>query len=153
MMEFCEQVDVVNLEGVNKRFWFGDLRLSSVNAVYRTRFFTTNLVKGYLYSYTRYKSFLRGAFDKIVVLFVFFSLVLSAMQVGVSLPQLSGSEAFLSASYGFVVFSILVAVVALLLIIEGVVMFSGLNVITARVRLRKVERARQTSMQDEKGGV
>lgn len=53
-----------------------------------------------------------------MVVFVWFSLILSAMQVGVSVPQLQGRQAFDNASYGFVVFSI-VLVATLVLFVGG----------------------------------
>lgn len=47
--EFLGIVDGDTLVGVNKRWQFGDLRLGRINTLYRTRYFGTHFVKGYLY--------------------------------------------------------------------------------------------------------
>jgi uncharacterized membrane protein len=57
------------------------------------------------YGYNRYVIFFQRNFSWILIVFVFFSLVLSAMQVGSSLKELENNYAFLRASYIFVVFS------------------------------------------------
>jgi hypothetical protein len=57
------------------------------------------------YGYNRYVIFFQRNFSWILIVFVFFSLVLSAMQVGAGLKELEDNYAFLRASYVFVVFS------------------------------------------------
>lgn len=111
--DFYTHVDINTLHQVNKRYNFGELRLSRVNSIYRIRFFTTHFVRGYLYGYNRYVVFFQRNFSWILIVFVFFSLVLSAMQVGTGLKDLEDNYAFLRASYVFVVFS-MVCVVAVL---------------------------------------
>jgi uncharacterized membrane protein len=106
-------VDINTLAQVNKRYQFGDLRLGRINSTYRIRFFYSHFVKGYLYGYNRYVVFFQRNFSWILIVFVFFSLVLSAMQVGTGLKELENNYAFLRASYVFVVFS-MVSVVAVL---------------------------------------
>jgi hypothetical protein len=106
-------VAVNTLKGVNPRYHFGDLRLGRINVIYRLRFFSTHFVRGYLYGYNRYVVFFQRNFGWMLVVFVFFSIVLSAMQVGTGLGRLHGDEMFLTASYGFVLFSILIVVVVL----------------------------------------
>jgi hypothetical protein len=121
--EFCSQVDVNALSQVNKRYLFGELRLGRINSIYRIRFFKTHFVRGYLYGYNRYVVFFQRNFGWVLVVFVFFSLVFSAMQVGAGTPQLSDSKVFQKAAYGFTVFSIVT--VAALLGFVGVT-FSGM---------------------------
>ena len=104
--EFSSHIDVNALDQVNKRFHFGELRLGRVNSIYRIRFFFTHSIRGYLYGYNRYAVFFERNFAWILVVFVYFSLVLSAMQVGSILPPLNSNETFRRATYGFVVFSI-----------------------------------------------
>lgn len=95
------------LDQVNKRYHFGDLRLGRINSIYRTRFMFTHFVRGYLYGYNRYVVFFQRNVGWILIVFAFFSLVLSAMQVAlVGVPPLKDSAYFRRASYGFVVFSI-----------------------------------------------
>jgi hypothetical protein len=120
--DFYGRIDMEALDGVNKRYHFGDLRLGRINTIYRTRFAYTNFVRGYLYGYNRYVVFFERNFSWILIVFVFFSLVLSAMQVGAGLSPLKDNDAFLSVSYGFVVFSIVscgavLAVVAFIFVV------------------------------------
>ncbi|KAF2498091.1 hypothetical protein BU16DRAFT_559802 [Lophium mytilinum] len=104
--DFCSQVDVNTLHQVNKRYLFGELRLGRINTIYRIRFFRTHFVRGYLYGYNRYVVFFQRNFGWVLIVFVFFSLVFSAMQVGAGTPQLASSATFQNAAYGFTVFSI-----------------------------------------------
>ena len=111
--DLVNTIDINTPHKVNKRYHFGDLRLSRINAIYRTRFFTTHFVRGYLYGYNRYVVFFERNFSWILILFVFFSLVLSAMQVGAALDELSGSGVFIKGSYGVVVLSMVSVAVVL----------------------------------------
>ncbi|KAF2648249.1 hypothetical protein K491DRAFT_255256 [Lophiostoma macrostomum CBS 122681] len=111
--DFCNHIDIVTLDDVNQRFIFGELRLGRINSIYRIRFMRSNFVRGYLYGYNRYVVFFQRNFSWILVVFVFFSLVLAAMQVGAAVEPLSKNQAFLNVTYGFVVFSI-VSVAAVL---------------------------------------
>jgi hypothetical protein len=116
---FYSYIDVNALDQVNKRYHFGDLRLGRINSIYRTRFFYSHFVRGYLYGYNRYVVFFERNFSWILIVFVFFSLVLSAMQVGVSISPLQENRAFLDVSYGFVVFS-MVSVGAILVVVGSI---------------------------------
>jgi uncharacterized membrane protein len=114
--DFLNNVNMNTLHQVNQRYHFGDLRLSRINTIYRTRYFHTHFVRGYLYDYNRYMVFFNRNFSWILILFVFLSLVLSAMQVGTALDELSSSRAFMKGSYGVVVLS-MVSVAAVLSIV------------------------------------
>lgn len=103
--EFVASVDIFTLHQVNPRFHFGDLRLGRINSIYRIRHFRTHFIRGYLYGYNRYVVFFQRKFSWILIVFVFFSLVLAAMQVGASVDPLGQNTAFLQSCYGFVVFS------------------------------------------------
>lgn len=111
--DFLTHIDPNALIGmVNRRYHYGELRLGRINTIYRIRFVRTHFIRGYLYRYNRYSIFFQRNFGWMLVIFVYFSLVLSAMQVGVSLDVLDTSRTFQRASYGFVVFSlVLVAAV------------------------------------------
>jgi uncharacterized membrane protein len=111
--DFTSRIDINALDQVNKRYHFGDLRLGRINSIYRTRFIFSHFVRGYLYQYNRYVVFFQRNFSWILIVFVFFSLVLSAMQVGAGLPPLQDNEVFRRTSYGFVVFSMVCAAAVL----------------------------------------
>lgn len=105
--DFVNHIDINALDQVNKRYHFGELRLGRINTIFRVRFAHRYFVRGYLYGYNRYVVFFQRNFSWILVVFVFFSLVLSAMQVGVSVSPLKDDEAYRKATYGFVVFSMM----------------------------------------------
>ncbi|KAL5371507.1 hypothetical protein DPSP01_014218 [Paraphaeosphaeria sporulosa] len=129
--DFTKVIDVRALDQVNKRFHFGDLRLGRINSVYRIRYAHTHFVRGYLYGYNRYVVFFQRKFSWILVVFVFFSLVLAAMQVGASVDPLQQNHEFLKSCYGFVVFS-MVSVAAVLGVIGGLFFFIFFfNMVTA----------------------
>ncbi|KAF2397382.1 hypothetical protein EJ06DRAFT_584340 [Trichodelitschia bisporula] len=119
--EFLNSIDPNSLHQVNKRYHFGELRLGRINTIYRVnpRFVFQYFVRGYLYGYNRYAVFFQRNVGWVLVVFVWFSLILSAMQVGVAVDPLQESVSFKKASYGFVVFSIVS--VAALLVFVGVV--------------------------------
>ena len=141
-------IDMESLDGVNKRYHFGDLRLGRINSIYRSRFFFTHFVRGYLYGYNRYVVFFQRKFSWILIVFVFFSLVLSAMQVGASVPPLQSNDTFLRVSYGFVVFSIVscAAVLGMVsLIFVGIFFFNMAAAIShdKRMRIERDQRAKE----------
>ncbi|OQE44672.1 hypothetical protein PENCOP_c002G06118 [Penicillium coprophilum] len=105
--EFILHVDPNVLDKVNKRYHFGELRLGRINSIYSIRFFFTHFIRGYLYGYNRYAVFFQRNFAWILIVLVYSSLVLTAMQVGATIPPLNTNTAFLRASYGFSAFSII----------------------------------------------
>ncbi|KAF2742844.1 hypothetical protein M011DRAFT_254337 [Sporormia fimetaria CBS 119925] len=141
---FTKHVDINRLHGVNQRYHFGDLRLGRVNSIYRLRFMSKHFVRGYLYSYNRYVAYFQRNFSWMLVVCVFFSLVLSAMQVGVSVSPLEENKAFIKSTYGFVVFSIVLvgAVLAFVGVMFTAIFFVNMGLaITHDNRMRK-ERGR-----------
>ncbi|CAI6337316.1 unnamed protein product [Periconia digitata] len=111
--DFESHIDLNALDKVNKRFHFGELRLSRINSIFRIRYAPTHFVRGYLYGYNRYVVYFQRRFGWILIVFVFFSLVLAAMQVGASVEPLQSNQDFIRSCYVFVVFSML-AVAAIL---------------------------------------
>ena len=89
---------------INKRFWYGELRLSRLNKIY---FYSQTPLKGYVSRWNRYGAFWEENFAWVAIVIVYVTLILSAMQVGLGTTALEDSAAFHSASYGFTVFAIL----------------------------------------------
>ena len=147
--DFVFNIDVNALDQVNKRYHFGELRLGRINTTYRIRFMFTHFVRGYLYGYNRYVVFFQRNFGWVVIVFAFFSLVLSAMQVGVAVPQLNGNSAFQQAAYGFVVFAIIgvVALLAFVGIIFVIIFFFNM---AAAISHEKSERFNREKLADER---
>lgn len=149
--EVVAAIDIDALDGVNRRYDFGELRLSRINTIYRTRFFFSHFIRGYLYGYNRYAVFFERNFAWLVALFVYLSVILSAMQVGNDVPGLGDSFAYQRASYGFVVFSIVVVVaflVFLAVVFASIFFFNMVGAIShARsARLKREALARTRSL-------
>ncbi|ORY05163.1 hypothetical protein BCR34DRAFT_48627 [Clohesyomyces aquaticus] len=147
--DFLQHVDMNALDQVNKRYHFGDLRLGRINSIYRTRFMFTHFVRGYLYGYNRYVVFFQRNFSWILIVFVFFSLVLSAMQVGAGVEPLQSNQMFRRASYGFVVFS-MVSVAGVLAFVGFVFVFIFFFNMVAAIQHDKQERRERERMAVER---
>jgi uncharacterized membrane protein len=143
--QFLARVDANSLDQVNRRYHFGELRLGRINTIYRLdyRFILTHFVRGYLYGYNRYVVFFQRNLGWVLVVFVWFSLILSAMQVGTTVPGLEGNGGFTRACYGFVVFSIVVVaallafVAAIFFIVFVYNMFAAIGHASRRERRRR----------------
>jgi hypothetical protein len=104
----CEALDIVN-----KRYRYGELRLDKLNTIYRlTHIFESGrLMRGYAYWYNRYTVFFERNFRWTLLVFLYTTLILTAMQVGLGTTRLEENKAFQQASYGFAVFSIVLPLV------------------------------------------
>lgn len=121
---------------INKRFVYGELRLGRLNMIYRLRLGRT---RGYLSSCTTYGDFFRDNVNSLITLFAYTTIVLSAMQVGLSTTYPQDHDAFERASWGFAVFSILaplISVAGMLVLLIGI-MFVNL-IATLQYRRRKL---------------
>jgi hypothetical protein len=110
--EFLHDIDLQNINYINPRYRYGELRLGRLNMIYRLawklRF--KHFMRGYLYGYHDYGTFLQRNFDWLVVVFAYVAIVLTAMQVGLATEHLAQSTMFQEASWGFAVFSIVLPV-------------------------------------------
>ncbi|ORY16016.1 hypothetical protein BCR34DRAFT_558010 [Clohesyomyces aquaticus] len=103
---------------VNKRYQYGELRLSRLNLLHRLSapFSTRQLVFGYMPMATWYQAFFKRNFSWILAVFVCVSVILSALQVGLATERLQKYQGFQNASYGFAVTSIIGVLVSLVLV-------------------------------------
>jgi hypothetical protein len=111
---FLEGIDYETLSGVNRRYEYGELRLSRLNAIYRIlppSYSSRNLIRGYQSRSTWYKAFIDRHFKWMLAVFAILSVVLSALQVGLATTTLQGKRLFQNTSYRFTITS-LVAVAA-----------------------------------------
>ncbi|XDG01785.1 hypothetical protein ABKA04_001400 [Annulohypoxylon sp. FPYF3050] len=99
-------------ELINPRYWYGELRLSRLNKVYRVR--QGFVLRGYskVASHAVYADLIRDNFAALATILGYVVIVLTAMQVGLGVERLQDDEAFQNASYGFTVFSIIAPLVA-----------------------------------------
>ncbi|GKT50953.1 uncharacterized protein ColSpa_11134 [Colletotrichum spaethianum] len=97
---------------VNPRYWYGELRLSRLNKIYRVRL--GYVLRGYskVASHAVYEDLLQDNFATLAAILGYVVIVLTAMQVGLATDRLVGDSAFQNVSYGFTVFSILAPLVA-----------------------------------------
>lgn len=117
MTDFLGHIDIHSLKDVSDRYKYGELRLTRLNTIYRLVLFSSrSLVSGYMASSTWYKSFFARNFAWLLAVFAYFTVVLSALQVGLATTSLQESEAFQSASYGFSVASVVAVAVSVFLI-------------------------------------
>ncbi|EEP79652.1 predicted protein [Uncinocarpus reesii 1704] len=140
-------ININALDTVNKRYHFGELRLSRVNTIYRVKFFFTHFIRGYLYGYNRYQVFFERNFGWILVVFVYFSLVLSAMQVALDVPGLGDNKDFVRATYGFVIFSIVIVAffLGVVGVIFGIIFFYNMAAAIHDDRLKRLQRRKLAS--------
>ncbi|KAF2469237.1 uncharacterized protein BDR25DRAFT_326143 [Lindgomyces ingoldianus] len=99
---------------VNPRFYYGELRLGRLNWIYRL---LLGSPRGYLSGCTTYGAFIRDNVNSLITLFAYTTIVLSAMQVGLSTNLLADNYGFSMASYVFSIFAILAPLSAISAII------------------------------------
>lgn len=126
---------------VHPRYWYGELRLSRLNKVYR--FARRSPLRGYskVAAHTVYIDLLRDNFGVLAGLLGYVVIVLSAMQVGLGVDRLQADSAFQSASYGFTVFSLLAPLVAGAAIVVAVLVMVVSNWLATKDYERKRFRA------------
>jgi hypothetical protein len=119
---FLDNINLETLGDVNKRYRYGELRLSRLNAIYRfipPAYSINNFIRGYRAGSTWYNAFFERHFKWMLAVFAIISVFLSTLQVGLATTRLQSNEPFQSVSYGFVVASLasLVASVTLIILV------------------------------------
>jgi len=90
---------------IDERFIYGELRLSRLNKIFKL--IQRPILRGYVYRWQHYSSLFQEYFELLAALTVYVAIILTAMQVGLATDKLSKSKAFMNASYGLTVLSIL----------------------------------------------
>jgi hypothetical protein len=119
---FLDRVNPNTLHQVNRRYQYGELRLSRLNSLYRltpSLFSTRNFFFGFMSRSTWYRAFFERNFTWLLAVLVYVTVVLSAMQVALAIPRLQSNKQFLAVSYAvsvgsMVAFAILVACITLM---------------------------------------
>ncbi|KAI0438616.1 hypothetical protein F4803DRAFT_565145 [Xylaria telfairii] len=107
---------------VNERYEYGELRLSRLNHLYRlgaAGFSLWNIVFGFTSRSTRYPAFFQRNFGWVLAVFVYFSVLLSALQVALATEKLGSDVDFQNFSRVIALLSlafVLAAVVIMLLV-------------------------------------
>jgi hypothetical protein len=99
-------------KSVDRRFCYGELRLSRLNMIYRWQ--RGFLLRGYTHvgAPSDYTEYLGENFSALVVGLGFMVVILTAMQVGLATEHLGRNVSFQAASWGFTVFSIVTPLAA-----------------------------------------
>ena len=146
-------IDIDGLQDVNKRYHYGELRLSRLNWIYRlfsSERTLTSVIRGYMYGYNQYSDVLQRNFAWVLVAAVYVTIVLTAMQVGLATDKLGRSDMFQNASYGFTVFSILAPLIILAVITINLLGLSIFNIGATVALKNETQRARERIVADAK---
>ncbi|KOS21903.1 hypothetical protein ESCO_001630 [Escovopsis weberi] len=122
---------------VDARFLYGELRLTRLNAVY--------ILKGrgfYMRFWTQPGDLFTSGLSIIASSTIYLAIVLTAMQLGVSVDPLRFNTSFISASYGFAVFSILgplVFLAGVLIVFAGFLVYNMVQTVAySKKRFREI---------------
>jgi hypothetical protein len=109
---------------VNKRYAYGELRLSRLNKIFWAR----GKLRGYHFPYQTYGQMFNANIAPIAGATIYVALVLTAMQVGLATRELADNDNFQNASYGFSVFAIIapIGLVGLLVLLIFIYFFFNL---------------------------
>lgn len=128
-------------ENVNRRYDYGELRLSRLNKIY----WAHCRLRGYRFPYQSYGEMFKANLAPIAGTIVYIGLVLTAMQVGLATHRLGNNDAFQNVSYGFTVFSILAPIILVFLVIFLLVVYFLYNCIATVLFRRAVLRNKYQS--------
>jgi len=148
MKSFLSYIDLDTLEQVDRRYQYGELRLVRLNLLTRIKAMSMRSKEQFMYGFmstsTWYTAFLQKNFAWLAVVFIYATLLLSTLQVGLATSALQESRAFQNMSRGLTLASLtggFVAVVAVFLLIWYLF---GYHLITTALFLRKVRKSRET---------
>jgi len=142
--DLVRTIDMTGLSNVNKRYTYGELRLSRLNKIYRfaPEFELKHIIRGYQSQDTVYRTLFERHFAWVLTLFVYVTVLLSSVQVGLATDRLQNSMAFQRISFGLAILFILLPVVFFVsLLIWYLILFSFHLRVTLRFqKSQKVER-------------
>lgn len=140
--------DYAASDTVNHRYHYGELRLSRLNTIYRILhiFEPKRFMLGYLPRYNRYAVFFERNFRWVVIVFLYMTIILTAMQVGLATTELQQDEMFQRASYGFAIFSIVLLVFIVFSEVFLFSLFFVFNFIATKAFLNKPAKATKASI-------
>ena len=143
---FLGKVNAETLVQVSKRYQYGELRLSRLNQIYRMApsvASARNFVRGYLSPSTWYQEFFRNSFGWLLAVFVYFTVALAGMQLGLAQEDLQRSDTFQQASYGLTIFSLVFVIASVLAILVTWFVLTLFHYTSAKMYHRDVMRERR----------
>jgi hypothetical protein len=130
---YLDLMDRTGGQHVSSRYHYGELDIRKLNYIYKlTPSLMTwdNLNCGFLSASRWYRPFLDRNLTRLLALLVFFSVILSAMQVGIATDRLRNNTSFQEVSYGF-------AVASLVFVIFGASAILGAWIVPAVYRISR----------------
>lgn len=143
--DFVSSIDFNTLAQVDRRYRYGELRLSRLNTLTRLRALSSgrDFIQGHTNFSTRYTAFFESKFGWLLAAFAFFSVILSALQVGLGTGFLGDSVAFQRLSYGITLASLTIALSSILWIALVWFILLPYHVTSTRHFVRKIEQTRE----------
>jgi uncharacterized membrane protein len=148
-------LDVLNthtLHQVDRRYRYGELRLSRLNSLYRfnpSAFSIRNFIYGFMSRATWYRAFFERKFAWILAILVYMTVILSAMQVGLGTKRLQESSTFQRASSNFAMTSIVTVLVMIAMIFFVWVLLFAYHLLSTIQHSKRVERDREQDLYHE----
>lgn len=143
--EVISSLDLETMSQVDRRYRFGELRLSRLNSLTRLRAILLGhgFVHGHMNFPTRSGIFFGVHFGWLLTAFAYTSVVLSALQVGLGTGFLGGSVPFQRLSYGITLVAIAGSFGSALAVLFVWLVLFPYYVISTRSMVRKIERDRE----------
>jgi hypothetical protein len=113
---FLSHINPETFEHVSDRYHFGELRLTRLNVLHRLTGRSCQFIHGYMSHSTWYKAFFSRNFAWLLAIFAYVTVILSALQVGLSTSVLQGNTTFQNVSHGVGVMSIMVVICSVVMI-------------------------------------
>ncbi|KAG9235916.1 hypothetical protein BJ875DRAFT_503705 [Amylocarpus encephaloides] len=140
--------DQLPIPWLSWRYDYAELRLNRINVIWRlTPKSLSDFIRGYQSPYRLYTSFFQKNFSLVIVIFIYVTVVLTAMQLGLTTTKLEGSEMFQNASVGFAVFCCILPVVVLGVAFILLVILILFNWFTTKRHLRSVRKQKTISIE------
>ncbi|KAH8721574.1 hypothetical protein GQ44DRAFT_622962 [Phaeosphaeriaceae sp. PMI808] len=146
---FLDNINLKTLSNVNKRYKYGELRLSRLNTIYRVippAYSLRNFIRGYRGGSTWYNAFFERHFKWMLAVFAILSVFLSALQVGLATTMLQSNGPFQEVSYGFSIASLVAIVAGVVLIFLVWLSLFFYYLLSTWRNDRAVDRRRRTSL-------
>lgn len=149
MTDFLSNIDLQTMAQVDRRYKFGELRLSRLDSLTRLRDLFAGRIAlsgGHMNFPKRYTTFFKNRFGWLLAAFAYISVILSTLQVGLG-TALEDSFAFQKLSYVLTIGSLVVAFGSSLSIFVVWLVLFVFHVLSARSFSQKVKAERESREQ------
>ncbi|KAL9619053.1 MAG: hypothetical protein Q9160_006308 [Pyrenula sp. 1 TL-2023] len=128
--DFVRETNTVGLDCFHRRYNHGELRLRNLNWIYRIwppRWQLKYILRGYYFGFHTYQSYFRRNFAWLIAVFAYVSVMLAAMQLGISTNRLQSSATFQSLSYGVAAAATIIPVILAAYVLVLLMLLVGSN--------------------------